>query len=250
MGAPKFRRQVIIFLLFTIFWLNCLAHDEFVDVIAKAKPAVVIIEVSRSKNKTKIKKALNELGESANFFEDELSEMPRKGRGSGFLLKSNDSNSGFSRIMTAAHVVRKASVIKIVFSNGKRAKAEVVWIDNKRDLALLKVKSDKVPDYGLQLSSDRALEGQSVVSIAGSFDLPVSSSKGIVSAVDVVLPDKRKLKLIQTDAAINPGSSGGPLINSDGDVLGVISNIYSKTGTFSGTAFAVPSLTVLDLLQQ
>jgi len=234
--------------LFCVFIQKSHAHDDYVRVVAQAKPAVVIIETFRSKKKSKPNPAVEALGEGADFFEKRLSATPRKSRGSGFLLKASTSLTEYRSILTAAHVVRKSSKIKVLFSNGKRESAEILWIDNRNDIALLKVKSRKAPDYGLVLSDSKVKEGQSMLSIAGSFDLSVSSSLGIVSAVDVVLPNKKKLKLIQTDAAINPGSSGGPLLNSMGEVSGVISNIYSKTGTFSGTAFAVPSLKVVELI--
>ena len=224
------------------------AHDQFIEVIAKAKPAVVIIEVTRSKKKLKPKEEFRDLGESADFFEKDLEVQPRRSRASGFIVELNTSNNDILNILTAAHVVKGVSKVKVLFSDGRRKDASINWLSVKDDVALLEVDM-KSSSYGaLTLSEQYVVEGQSVLSIAGSFDLSVSSSLGIISAVNVTLPSKKKLKLIQTDAVINPGSSGGALLDSDGHVVGLISNIYTKTGTFSGTAFAIPSLKIKEII--
>jgi len=215
-------------LLCCFVWVGCAqksnAHDEFIDVIAKSKPAVVILEVTRAKKKLRSKKVIDALGESADFFEDELREQqnqPRKSRGSGFVIKQGSLRSKSLQILTAAHVVRGSSKVRVLFSNGKRKTAKIVWLNTRNDVALLEVNTDMKVGIPLVLSDAILLEGQSVLSIAGSFDLSVSSSLGIVSALNVTLPNKKHLKLIQTDAAINPGSSGGPLLNAQGEVVGV-----------------------------
>ena len=228
-----------------IFWAvgtkASVAHDEFIAVIAKSKPAVVSIEVSRTKKSIKSQAAIEALGDSAEFFSDDLSSLPRKSRGSGFVIDYDSSESSNVFILTAAHVVHGASKVYAVFFDSKRKKAEVIWSSKKNDIALLKVETKDNFSHKLELDNQVPIEGQGVLAIAGSFDLSISSSVGIVSAIDVTLPSKKKVKLIQTDAAINPGSSGGPLLNNQGKVIGLISNIYTKTGTFSGTAFAIPS---------
>ena len=86
--------------------------------------------------------------------------------------------------------------------------------------------------------------------MGSALQLPISSVTGIVSALNVKLPGRKGSHLIQTDVAINPGSSGGPLLNSNGDVVGMISQIYTSTGSFSGTSFAVPSSEILRLLNK
>ena len=223
-----------------------LSHDEFIDVIATAKPSVVSIEVSRSSRKLKARQDIEILGDNADFFEDDLSDNYRKSRGTGFIIKRNSVD--VVSILTAAHVVKGASKIKILFSNGKKKKASIVWQSKKKDVALLEVKLDPSLFKSLVLSNQVVVEGQSILSISGSFHLSISSSLGIVSAVDVSLPAKKGIPLIQTDAVVNPGSSGGPLLNSQGEVIGLISNIFTKTGAFSGVAFAVPSTTVKELV--
>ena len=244
-----------LFLLFVLFAYAkvSLGHDEFVSVIAQSKAAVVIIETTRSKKKTKM--ITDALGDNADFFQDDLNDLqdlPRNSHGSGFIVNHEVFSSESTFILTAGHVVFGASRVKVLFSNDERKTAKVVWLNKRSDVALLEVnvRANELP-RGLSLTSDEVLEGQSVLSIAGSFfGLSVSSSLGIVSAVDVRLPGKKKLRLIQTDAAINPGASGGPLLDSQSRVVGVISSIYTKTGTFSGAAFAVPATHVLNLINK
>ena len=229
-----------------------IAHDEFVNVIAKAKPAVVTVHVSRSKKQSKAKYANAPTVENAIFYEEDLHGLPRESSGSGFLInhkiEASQQNAVF--ILTAAHVVLRSSKIKVMFSNKKRASADIVWIDKKHDIALLKAAAFNAPNASIKLSTQKVLEGQSVLSISSSFNLSVSSSLGIVSAVDVIKPGKRKINYLQTDAVINPGSSGGPLLNHEGEVLGLISDIFSNTGAFSGVAYAVPAARVTEIITQ
>ena len=246
MGAYRFLK-IFLFCALWVFGIQLSsAHDDFIEVIAQSKSAVVSIEVSRTKKSVKSKEAVEVLGDNADFFSNDINDFARKGRGSGFVVSYKEPNI---YILTAAHVVRGASKIKVVFFNSEKKKAKVVWFSRKNDVALLEVEGKDSFEHFLKLSDDVVVEGQGVLAIAGSFDLSVSSSVGIVSAVDVILPNKKAVKLVQTDAAVNPGSSGGPLINKKGDVIGLISNIYTKTGTFSGAAFAIPAALVKDLME-
>ena len=228
------------------------AHDEFINVIAKAKPAVVTIHVSRSKKQSKAKYANAPSAENAIFYEEDLHGLPRQSNGSGFIVHQQNKtiSQGSAFILTAAHVVLRSSKIKVMFSNKKRVSADIVWSDKKHDIALLKVAAADAPKSSLQLSLNKAVEGESVLSIASSFNLAISSSLGIVSAVDVIKPGKRKFNYIQTDAVINPGSSGGPLLDHEGKVIGVISDIFSNTGAFTGVAYAVPASRVSEIISK
>jgi len=227
------------------------AHDKFVSVIEQVKPSVVTIKALRKKNwfgSKKSAKRKEALGKYSDFFENDFNESPRISNGSGFvLIKRRDTQTSLE-ILTAAHVVRGASKISVMFLDGKKKAAEIVWIDKRSDIALLHI---IYPEFegGLSLSEQRLVEGQSLLAISGAFGLSLSSSVGIVSALNVKLTSATHEGLIQTDAAINPGSSGGPLFNFDGEVVGLISNIYSKTGTFSGAAFALPSARMVELLE-
>ena len=249
MVALKFLITFTVGGFLSIFSSFSFSHDEFIDVITAAKPAVVTVEVIRSKKKIKPRQSLEALGENADFFEDDLKNLKedyRKSRGTGFIIKRTSTE--VISILTAAHVVKGASKIKVVFSNGMKKKADIIWLSKKKDIALLEVNYKTDLFQPLILSDQVVMEGQSILSISASFHLSISSSLGIVSAVDVLLPSKKGIPLIQTDAVVNPGSSGGPLLNSQGEVIGLISNIFTKTGAFSGVAFAVPSAVVKELV--
>lgn len=241
-----------------IFFLLCASgpaksHGEFISVISNAKSSVVVIEVSRTKKWFK-SPAVNPrnkvLGEYTSFFEAGSNSLPKKSRGSGFIVSSSLTTSGLL-VLTASHVVKGAKNLSVSFENDKRYPAEILWLNQKNDLAVLVVDvKDSVLDKGLVLSDSEVVEGQPVLAIGSAFSLSLSSSQGIISAKNVVFPDGKKQKLLQTDAAINPGFSGGPLLDEQGDVVGLITNIYSKTGTFSGAAFAVPATKIAELLSK
>jgi len=231
---------------------NSIAHDEFIDVIAQAKPAVVTIHVTRSKKESKPKYSATASAESAFFYEEDLTGLPKQGNGSGFIINHEGQNTGPNTvlILTAAHVVLRTSKIKVQFSNTEQVSADIIWVDRKNDIALIKAFTPNAPKSRLQLSSKKPLEGQSILSIASSFNLAVSSSLGIISAVDVIKPGKRKLRYLQTDAVINPGSSGGPLLDHKGKVIGLITDIFSNTGSFTGVAYAVPALSISEIIHK
>ena len=126
--------------------------------------------------------------------------------------------------------------------------AELIEYDRQTDVALLEVNQAGLPALGFAV--DKLKEGQSVLGMGSSLQLPVSSSLGIVSGLNVELPGKKNSSLIQTDVAFNPGASGGPLLNSDGQVVGLLGQIYSSTGNFSGMSFAVPVDEIKTLLDK
>jgi len=243
----KFIFAVLIFL----FSISSHAHDEFIGVIYHAKQFVVVIDVDRSKNKRKKKSTQTAVEKADDFFSDDF-EVPRRGRGSGFVVGDVDLRLAPVSVLTAAHVVKGASRIRVTLASGKRYRAEVLWVDSRTDLAMLAVdtkgREKTVTDNGLMLSRGEVQEGQSVLAMARSFNLSlVSSSKGIVSATNVELVGRKGRLLTQTDAVINPGSSGGALLDAQGEVVGLISNIYGESGTFSGVSFVVPSGSVREV---
>ena len=246
MDALKYLHLVVCLTLFISQATFVNAHEEFIDVIASSKPSIVRIEVSRTTKSIKSQAAVEALGEYADFFSHDTKEKAKKGRGTGFVVNYDENQ--FVYIVTAAHVVRGASKVKVIFNGvAKSKKADVIWSNHKSDVALLKVKS-KSYIRPLKLEVDDVKEGQAVVALSDSFNVSISGSQGIVSAVDVVLPAKKGVKFIQTDAATNPGSSGGALLNKDGRVVGMISTIYTNTGTFTGDSFAVPARIVYGML--
>lgn len=237
-------------LMIVMMLVNSIAkgHDDFVDVIPRVKPSIVTIEVRRSKSRSRSKQQeeLKEvLGEHADFFSEEVKNLPDSSSGSGFVILNKNQQQRYLTVLTAAHVVEKASEITLFFADGEKKDAEIIWIDESSDVAMLRA---EYPDFngGLELDDSPLFEGKPVLAISGAFGFSLSSSVGIVSAIDVSVGSKQRL--IQTDAAINPGSSGGPIFNKDGKVIGLISAIYSSTGTFSGAAFAIPAKTINSLL--
>ena len=249
MCMVEFRCLIISFISICLFSFSQASspHDEFVEVVSSAKQAVVIIETTRPRNAKQ--QTFSVLGETAGFFKDELKEISsdsQVSRGTGFII---DSHIGSKvSILTAAHVVKKASTVNVLFSDGSRGKADIVWSNKKNDIALLEVEISGELFQPLLLSKKKVIEGQQVLSISVLHDLSVSSSLGIVSGVDVFLRSRKAVPLIQTDAAATPSSSGGALLDSKGRVVGLISSVYTRSGNFSGIAFAIPATVIEDLI--
>ncbi|HUU10795.1 MAG TPA: trypsin-like peptidase domain-containing protein [Phycisphaerae bacterium] len=166
-----------------------------------------------------------------------------QGNGSGFIISAD----GF--ILTSEHVVRDAVEIQVTLSTRKRYRAKVVGADPRRDLAVIRIDAKGLPVVRLG-DAGRLRRGQFVLALGSPFgfgrDGQASLSFGIVSGTDRVIPnigrelDRYYGNLIQTDAAVNPGNSGGPLVNLDGEVVGVNAVISSQTGASDGVGFAVP----------
>jgi serine protease Do len=167
--------------------------------------------------------------------------------GSGFVVDP----SGI--VITNNHVIADADEITVVFTDGKRLKAEIVGRDQKTDLAVLQVKSDKPLKAVKFADSDKVRLGEWVIAIGNPFSLGGSVTAGIVSARNRDINSGPYDNYIQTDAAINRGNSGGPLFNLDGDVIGVNTAIISPSGGSIGIGFAVPSniaIMVIDQLRE
>jgi serine protease Do len=169
---------------------------------------------------------------------------PREGLGSGFII----SKDGY--ILTNAHVVAGSDDVNVRLADAKREfKARVVGIDKRTDVALLKVDATDLPVAALGDSS-KLQAGEWVAAIGSPFGFANTITAGIVSAKERALPDEMYVPFIQTDVAVNPGNSGGPLLNLDGEVVGVNSMIYSGTGGYMGVSFAIPIEVALDVAKQ
>lgn len=169
-------------------------------------------------------------------------EVPR-GIGSGFII----SQDGF--VLTNAHVVDGADEVYVNLTDKREFKARVIGIDKRTDVAVVKIEGSKLPWLPIG-DSDKIKVGQWVVAIGSPFGLDNSVSAGIISSKARDTGDF--LPLIQTDVAVNPGNSGGPLINMNGEVVGINSQIYSRSGGFMGISFAVPideAMKVVDQLK-
>ncbi len=164
--------------------------------------------------------------------------------GSGFIIDA----AGV--VVTNNHVIADADEVTVVLNDGTKLKAEVVGRDKKVDLAVLKVKSDKPLPFVKFGESEKLRLGEWVIAIGNPFGLGGTVTAGIVSARNRDINSGPYDNYIQTDAAINRGNSGGPLFNLDGDVIGVNTAIISPSGTSVGIAFAVPSKTVMAVVDQ
>lgn len=178
-------------------------------------------------------------------FGDQLPMPRREARslGSGFII----SEDGY--VLTNYHVIAKADKITVQLRDRREFEAEVVGTDPQSDLALLKVDADDLP--AVQIGSSEKLQvGEWVVAIGAPFGFENTITKGIVSAKGRSLPNENYVPFIQTDAAVNPGNSGGPLFNMEGEVVGVNSQIVSRSGGFNGLSFAVPIDMAMDVVRQ
>lgn len=166
-------------------------------------------------------------------------ESPARSSGSGVII----SDDGY--IVTNNHVVEDANNIEVIMNNNQRFYAKLVGTDPTTDLALLKIRADNLPflKYG---DSDKITPGEWVLAVGNPFDLNSTVTAGIVSAKARnirILQDKNHLEVeafIQTDAAVNPGNSGGALVNLKGELIGINSAIATSSGSFQGYSFAIP----------
>ena len=160
-------------------------------------------------------------------------QMPMQGQGSGFIVEPNGV------ILTNAHVVEGADEVRVRLSDRREFKGKVVGVDRATDIAVVRVEAKDLPIVKLGDPSKLRV-GEWVVAIGSPFGFENSVTAGIVSATSRSLPEGTYVPFIQTDAAVNPGNSGGPLFNMRGEVIGIASQIYSRTGGYMGVAFAIP----------
>jgi len=157
----------------------------------------------------------------------------RRGVGSGFIVSAD----GY--ILTNAHVVDDANEVTVKLTDKREFKAKVIGVDRRTDVALVKIDARNLPMVRIGDAS-KARVGEWVAAIGSPFGLENTVTAGIISAKSRSLPDENYVPFIQTDVAINPGNSGGPLFNMAGEVIGINSQIYSRTGGYMGLSFAVP----------
>jgi len=170
-------------------------------------------------------------------------QPPMVSMGSGFLI----STDGW--VITNAHVIEGAESVTIGLSDRREFTARVVGIDRPTDIALLKVEGANLPSTTLGNSSSLKV-GQWVLAMGSPFGLERTATQGIISALGRTLPGDSYVPFIQTDAAVNPGNSGGPLFSLDGRVIGINSQIYSNSGGYMGVSFAIPINTAMEVVDQ
>jgi len=216
--------------------------NGFTDLVAKAGPAVVNVSVEGTQ-KTAVEGPdfgnMDPDDPFFQFFRQFRGQMPRsqnvpiRGLGSGFIV----SPDGY--ILTNAHVVDHASHVTVRLTDRREFTAKVVGSDKASDVALLKIDATHLPTVKIGSSRD-AKVGEWVVAIGSPYGFENSVSAGIVTAKSRSLPDATYVPFIQTDVAVNPGNSGGPLFNLAGEVIGINSQIYSRSGGYQGISFAIP----------
>ncbi len=171
------------------------------------------------------------------------SDVPAESLGSGFII----SRDGY--VITNNHVVKDAEEIMVRLSDRREFKAKLIGTDERSDLAVLRIDAQNLPTVKVGSSADLKV-GEWVLAIGSPFGFDHSATAGIVSAKGRSLPNENYTPFIQTDVAINPGNSGGPLFNLDGEVVGVNSQIFSRTGGFMGLSFAIPIEVVMNVYEQ
>jgi serine protease Do len=223
---------------------------DFTELYEKQGPAVVSIDVTQTVRRNRVP----DLSEDDPFYEffRRFGQIPRRAperdfdaqsTGSGFILSAD----GY--IATNAHVVDDATEVTVRLSDRREYKAKVIGSDKRSDIALLKIEAKDLPKVTIG-DPDKLKVGEWVVAIGKPFGLENTMTAGIVSAKGRDLPQENLVPFIQTDVAINPGNSGGPLFNMRGEVVGINSLIYSRTGGFMGLAFAVPIDIAMNTVKQ
>ena len=214
---------------------------NFTSIAQQHGPAVVNISVTSKLEKTAFTPDRSKLDPDdpfSQFFRQfgmpqPHGEMPMRGLGSGFIVSPDGV------ILTNAHVVADASNVTVKLTDKREFKAKVVGFDRASDVAVLKIDARDLPTVKLP-AADEVKVGEWVLAIGSPYGFENTVTAGIVSAKSRALPDGSYVPFIQTDVAVNPGNSGGPLFNMKGEVIGINSQIYSRSGGSQGVSFAIP----------
>jgi serine protease Do len=255
-------------ILIILFWCSLPVFaqtrvlPDFTDLVDKHGAAVVNISTVQTHSpKEKMIPGMPNIPENSPFYEffrrhappDSIPreqfphsaprEFESKSLGSGFIISAD----GY--ILTNAHVVSSADEITVKLNDKREFRAEVIGVDRKTDIALLKIEAKNLPKV-TQGDPSKLRVGEWVVAIGSPFGFESSVTAGIVSAKGRSLAQENYVPFIQTDVAINPGNSGGPLFNMRGEVVGINSQIYSRTGGYMGLSFAIPIDVAADISTQ
>jgi serine protease Do len=209
---------------------------DFTELVASYGPAVVnitVVEKSRPAESDTPDDPLHDFLRRFGAQPHGGAEPPARGEGSGFIVSPDGT------ILTNAHVVADASEVTVRLTDRREFTAKVIGVDQRTDVAVIKIDGKDLPTVRFGDAS-KLRPGEWVIAIGSPFGFDNSVTAGIVSATSRSLPDGQYTPFIQTDAAVNPGNSGGPLFNMAGEVVGINSQIYSRTGGFMGISFAIP----------
>ncbi len=239
---------LLLIMLSALFTANAQALQvpDFEKLVNDHGKAVVKVTVTGQTGPAESTNQLPELPPQFRYFFDNLPQQqpqPRSGFGSGFII----SEDGY--IVTNAHVVDNADEVRILLTDRSEYSAEIIGSDERSDIALLKIEADDLPTVSLG-DSDDVNVGQWVLAIGSPFGFEYTATQGIVSAVSRSLPNENYVPFIQTDAAVNPGNSGGPLFDTEGNVIGVNAQIYSRSGGYMGLSFAIPINVAMSVVEQ
>jgi serine protease Do len=221
---------------------------DFTSLVEKQGAAVVNISTTQLVRGGNAFQGMPENDPFYEFFRRFGPQIPQGDReerslGSGFIV----SDDGY--ILTNAHVVDHADKVVVRLTDKREFKAQVIGVDRRTDVALLKIGATGLPK--VQVGDPNALKpGEWVVAIGSPFGFDNSVTAGIVSAKGRTLPNENLVPFIQTDVAINPGNSGGPLFNMKGEVVGINSQIYTRSGGYMGVAFSIPIDVALNVSDQ
>lgn len=228
---------------------------DFTRLVEEQGAAVVNISTTQAARRTATVPQMPgiEDEEVLEFFRRFVPRQPGQGQGPG-RPESRSLGSGFiisadGYILTNAHVVENGDEINVRLTDKREYKAKVIGADKRTDLAVIRIEASSLPVVRFGDASKLKV-GEWVVAIGSPFGFDNSVTAGIVSAKGRSLPQENFVPFIQTDVAINPGNSGGPLFNMRGEVVGINSQIYSRTGGFMGLSFAIPIDVALDVQKQ
>lgn len=233
---------------------------DFVTLVKQASPAVVNIsttqKIARGPQLALPEGGIPGLPEGHPFgdlFKRFFEQMPpgaggpqdraAQSLGSGFIISAD----GY--ILTNAHVVKGADSINVRLDDKQEYTAKLVGMDERTDVAVLKVEASGLPVVRIG-DSDKLNVGEWVLAIGSPFGLDHTATQGIVSALARNLPNENYVPFIQTDVAVNPGNSGGPLFNTQGEVVGINSQIYTRSGGYMGLSFAIPINVAMQVAEQ
>src|SRR4249919_2658463 len=251
-----------VLLVWLLLWLPPALHaqgrelPDFTDLAEKQGPTVVNISTTQTRERRASPQVpnLEEDDPLYDFFRRFVPRPPGPGGQGPRDFESRSLGSGFiisadGYVLTNAHVVDAADEITVSLTDKREFKARVIGADKRTDLALIKIDAAGLPAVRMG-DPNRLKVGEWVVAIGSPFCFASTVTAGIVSAKGRSLPQENFVPFIQTDVAINPGNSGGPLFNMRGEVIGVNSQIYSRTGGFMGLSFAIPIDVANDIAQQ
>lgn len=242
-------RRLFALWLFLLPLMAAAQLPDFTDLVDKHGPAVVNVSTTQTSKGMPGMPNIPEDDPMYEFFKRFMPpntpprEQQTRSQGSGFFI----SNDGY--ILTNAHVVDGAEEITVKLNDKRELKAKVIGFDKRTDVALIKVDAQNLPRVHMG-DPNKLRVGEWVVAIGSPFGFENSVTAGIVSAKGRSLPQENFVPFIQTDVAINPGNSGGPLFNLRGEVVGINSQIYSRTGGYMGVAFAIPIDVAMDIANQ